>query len=138
MEFALKGGDYCLVKIADHFFYYGKGNGGMFVATPDHVLRFNPYLERPAAGELIPDKVLDCIEKYADAAAPFVEYIGLVDTKTLDGEKGDPQEYLRRFKEYHPNKHEWKCMKSGRGYAGRFSLFARHGRALAGESSEYA
>lgn len=104
LEFALKNADRCLIKIVDNFFYFGNGDGGYFVASPDHVLRFVPYMKEPEEGEMIPDKVLDCIEKYADAAAPFVEAMDIIDTRVLDGSKGDPQEYLRRYKEMHPSR----------------------------------
>ena len=101
LEFALKKGNRCLVKIVDGFFYFGNGDGGYFVASPEYILRFVPYMEEPDKGETIPEKVVNCIEKYADAAAPFVEEMGIIDTDVLDGSDGDPQDYLRRYKEMH-------------------------------------
>ncbi len=81
LEIVAQGHGKYIVKITDGFYFYGDGELGssLFGWHPDLFLRFDPYMYDPVDGMVIPDKVLDFIEKYADICAEGVEWVGQCD-----------------------------------------------------------
>lgn len=89
LEIVAQGDGKYIIKITEGYYFYGNGELGrsLFGWHPDLFLRFDPYMYDPVEGMVIPDKILDFIEKYADICAEGVEWDGQCDPRNPEAYK---------------------------------------------------